>query len=145
MSSDQAKKYHSVNFGEKNTWDDWGLIPTSRPSVAPLAVLENDNDADSTDGAIDTTEVFGQVCYTPAKGTMEFLVTNPGTSEYSYTGWVQIRNDVLNYLHNRRRRMVLDDDPDHYYEGRFQVSFSGGKNWSKVTIEYMIDTYHVSF
>lgn len=30
--------YHSITIGEKNTWDDWHLIPTSRPLVNPPSV-----------------------------------------------------------------------------------------------------------
>lgn len=27
--------YHSITIGDKNTWDDWKMIPVSRPVVAP--------------------------------------------------------------------------------------------------------------
>ena len=27
--------YHSITIGDKNTWDDWKIIPVSRPVVAP--------------------------------------------------------------------------------------------------------------
>lgn len=143
-SSDQAKKYHSVTFGTKNTWDDWGLIPKERPSVALPDLIETTVDGDTTDGEVDTTEVFGEPMYGLAKGSMTFYIVNPGSEEYAYHQWIKDRSAILGYLHNRRRTMVLDDDPDHYYEGRFQVSFKGGKNYSEVTIDYALDTYRES-
>lgn len=142
MSSEQAKKYHSVTFGTKNSWDDWGWIPTSRPSIAPPELIEEDGGADTTDGMLDMTEIYGAPMYSPAKGSMTFLITNPSTGRYSYYQWIKDRSAVMAYLHNRRRRMILDDDPNYYYEGRFTVAFQPGKNYSQVTVSYVLDTYH---
>ncbi len=144
MSSDQARKYHSVTFGDKNTWDDWGLIPTVRPSVAPPELIETDAGADSSDGDIDTTDVLGQTYFGLSKGSLNFLVYNKATVTHAYHGWAAVQSKVMNHLHNRRCRMILDDDPDYYYEGRFQVSFSTGKNFSSVTISYALDVYKQS-
>ena len=34
--------YHSITFdNEKNTWDDWQLIPSSRPLVVPPSSKAN--------------------------------------------------------------------------------------------------------
>ena len=43
--------YHSITFdNEKNTWDDWHLIPSSRPLVAPPSIKSNYVDVAGVDG-----------------------------------------------------------------------------------------------
>ena len=27
--------YHSITIGDKNTWDDWHMIPVTPPVIAP--------------------------------------------------------------------------------------------------------------
>ena len=36
----RSEFYHSVVFGEKNTWDDWHLVPSSRPVINPPDVIK---------------------------------------------------------------------------------------------------------
>ncbi len=33
--------YHSITIGNKNTWDDWHLIPATRPLFNPPTVKTN--------------------------------------------------------------------------------------------------------
>lgn len=143
MSSAQAKAYHSVNFGDKNTWDDWRLIPLERPSIAPPDPIIKDEEIPALNGKLDRTEeLTGTVQYGKASGTLSFLIMNPeipGGVNSRY--WVDIRNDILNYLHGRRMRMILDDQPNYYYEGRFSVQFAPGPQFSGMTVSYIIDKY----
>ena len=30
--------YHSITIGDKNTWDDWHLIPATRPLFHPSLI-----------------------------------------------------------------------------------------------------------
>lgn len=143
MSSAQAKAYHSVNFGDKNTWDDWKLIPTERPSIAPPEVIKKEEDIPGLNGKLDRSEeLLGEPAYGRASGSLTFLISNPSipggvNSRY----WVDIRNDIVNYLHGRRMRMILDDQPNYYYEGRFSVSFTPGASFSGMTVNYALDVY----
>ena len=62
--------YHSINFGNKNTWDDWRLIPTSRPVFLPPDVKKVLVDLPGSDGVIDLTEsLTGYVKYGNRKGS----------------------------------------------------------------------------
>ena len=50
--------YHSITFGTKNTWDDWHLIPKTRPLVNPPTVKTNYVDIPCGDGVLDLTETL---------------------------------------------------------------------------------------
>ena len=54
--------YHSITIGTKNTWDDWHLIPKSRPLVNPPSVKTNVVDIPGGDGALDlSTALSGRL------------------------------------------------------------------------------------
>ena len=58
------RMYHSITLGTKNTWDDWHLIPTSRPVVNPPSVKTNMIEIPGGDGVLDlTTALAGRVLY----------------------------------------------------------------------------------
>ena len=48
--------YHSITFGDKNTWDDWHLIPSKRPSFNPPNVKSQYVDIPGGNGVLDLTE-----------------------------------------------------------------------------------------
>lgn len=141
--------YHSITFGDgtlndrmefvgKNTWDDWHLIPSSRPVVAQAAVQTNFvNIPGRRDGPIDTSEYLtGGPVYGQRSGSFEFFVDN----DHEY--WETIRMRIASYLHGKHLKMVLEDDPGYYYEGRFTLSeFRSEANCSKVTIGYTLGPY----
>lgn len=137
MSSDQAKSYHSITIGDKNTWDNWHLVPTSRPYVAPPSIKTHYVDIPGGDSQLDlTTALAGRPLYGNRSGSWEFLVMN------DYQSWELLYSDILNYLHGQAFQVVLDDDPDYYYEGRLSVGgWQSPKDWSRVTINYNLSPY----
>ena len=49
---------------------------------------------------------------------------------------------MVNTIHGKRMAIVLDDDPDYYYEGRFTVgNIEPASDYSGITITYQLDTY----
>lgn len=124
--------YHSVTFGDKNTWDDWHLIPTTRPVVLPPSIRTKYVEIPGMDGNIDITEVLtGRPSYNNRSGTMEFV------TDVDFKQWHKLYSQIMNYLHGRRMRMILEDDPGYYYEGRFAVTqWKSDKIWSTITISY---------
>ena len=139
MSSEQAKKYHSITIGDKNTWDDWHLVPTSRPLVLPPEVNTSYVTVPGSNGSLDLTEALtGYPTYSNRTGSWEFLVLN------GYGEWYARYSDIMNYLHGKRFRAILDDDPNYYYEGRFSVaSWASNKDWSRITINYNVGPYKI--
>lgn len=129
--------YHSVTFGDKNTWDDWHLIPSSRPLFLPPDVKTNYVDIPGTDGHADITEALtGEVLYKNRQGSIEFYVSN------GYQEWEYLYSEIMNYLHGQKMRAYLEDDPGFYYEGRFSVNkWESNKYRSTIVIEYNVAPY----
>ena len=128
--------YRSVTFGEKNTWGDWGLVPTSRPVINPPAIKKVLIDIPGADGAIDLTQsLTGEVKYENRKATMEFMVMNKNY-------WANIYSEIMDYLHGQQVRIVLEEDPDYYYFGRAEVDqWKSSKNYSLIVISIEADPY----
>ena len=78
--------YHSITFdNEKNTWDDWHLIPSSRPLVVPPSIKSNYVDVAGIDGGIDLSDYpTSQPTYNYREVSWEFIVMN------GYEDWVAI-------------------------------------------------------
>ena len=130
--------YHSITFGNKNTWDDWHMAPSSRPAISPPAVRTNYVDVPGANGQIDFTEALrGFPTYKSREGSIEFIVLH----EY-WNSWVDTYHTIMSYLHGKKMQMILEDDPDYYYEGRFSVNnWKSDPNYSKITIDYTLDPF----
>lgn len=144
------RKYHSIDFTElssgvtKNTFGDWRLVATTRPVINPPKPKTKYVDIPGGDGQIDLTDALaGRPAYSNREGSVEFLVMNnyapEGPSDYN---WVNAYSSVMQFLHGKRVRAVLEDDPDYYYEGRVAVdSWNTNKDWSTISISYSFDPY----
>lgn len=146
--------YHSITIGDigtlpggeglgiigKNTWEDWHLIPASRPYVELPEPNANAVEIPYRDGALDITEaVTGYVTYKDRSGSWEFYIAN----DYDY--WVTIKQKISNYLHGKKFKVVLEDDPEYYYEGRLSVGgYKPGKTHSTITINYSFRPYKLA-
>jgi hypothetical protein len=129
--------YHSITIGEKNTWDDWHLMPTSRPSLALPPVKEKVIDIPGRNGTLDLSEYLtGSPVYGNRKGSWEFYVMH----DY-WTDWNTAYLRIVAYCHGKTLGVVLEDDPTRKYTGRLKVSWRSGKDYSIVTIEYDLDPY----
>lgn len=138
--SDQSKAYHSITFGGKNTWDDWHLVPTTRPVFNPPKPKYKTLDIPGGDGLLDVSELLtGYPVYENRTGSFEFLVVN------GYNEWFIAYSNIMDYLHGQKLRAVLDDDPDYFYEGRYSVNqWKSDKHYSLITIDYSVSPYKQS-
>lgn len=129
--------YHSVTFGKKNTWDDWRLVPASRPVFNPPAQKVKTVDIPGGNGVIDLSQALtGYPVYQNRTGSIEFVVMN------DFKRWHVAYSDILNYLHGQNMRAVLEDDPEYFYEGRFTVNaWKSEKDWSRIVIDYDVGPY----
>lgn len=132
-----AASDHSITFGKKNTWADWHLVPSTRPLFLPPSTKTQYQDIPGADFDLDLTEVLGGVpVYNAREGSNEFYVMN------GYGSWESKYSEIMNYLHGKRMKAVLADDPGYYYEGRFSVNtWRSEKDWSKIVIDYHVDPY----
>lgn len=129
--------YHSITFGDKNTYDDWHLVATERPCVAAAAPKTRYIDIPGANGSIDLTDALaGRASLSNREGSFEFYVLN----DYDGYDWVSIYDAVSAYLHGKKMRMTLEDDPDYYYEGRFSMNaWKSQKDWSTIVIDYNLE------
>lgn len=129
--------YHSITFGDKNTWDNWHLVPTSRPVFNPPKQKIKTLEILGGNGIIDLSEsLTGYPLYENREGSFEFVVMN------GYKPWQEAYSDISDYIHGRKMRAVLEDDPYYYYEGRFSINaWKSDKNNSFITIDYNVAPY----
>ncbi len=97
-------------FGDRYSRDDYGAI-MNYARVNPAAVKDNYVDIAGGDSAIDLTEAVGGVAY--EDGSIEFKFTLFSAEK---TG--QMRND----LHGRRMAIVLEREPEFFYDGRLSCT-----------------------
>lgn len=135
--------YYSLTFKDDtfrdvNTWDDWYLAPTARPSFQPPSFEPQTIEIPGRDGLLDvSTSLTGYPVYGDRTGSLDFLI-HPDSP---YT-WHETLSKVSNYLHGQKRKVFLEDDPAYLYEGRFKVNdFSTGDVYSTLTIEYDLQPY----
>lgn len=129
--------YHSITFGDMNTWDDWRLVPSSRPLFNPPAQKVKTLEIPGGDGVIDLSQALtGYPIYQNRTGSFEFIVMN------DFKPWHMAYSDIMDYLHGQKMRAVLEDDPEYFYEGRFTVNaWKSNKDWSRITIDYDVGPY----
>lgn len=129
--------YHSITFGEKNTWDDWHLIPRTRPVFNPPAVKTRFVEIPGGDGSLDlTTALPGRASFQNRTGSFEFIAEN------GFRDWSALYSEIMAYLGGKRMKAILEDDPQYYYEGRFRLNeWKSEENWSSIVIEYEVGPY----
>ncbi len=129
--------YHSITIGDKNTWDDWHLIPSSRPVVNPPNVRASMVDIPGSDGSLDLSNaLIGRPTYADRTGTWDFYVDN------GYGKWADRYSEVMGYLHGQRLTATLEDDPLFYYDGRFSVNqWRSDAYYSRISINYEVGPY----
>lgn len=155
----------------KDTWQDWHLIPSARPQVSLPPVRTKFIDIPGLDGQLDlTTALAGRPLYGNRTGSWSFVIVNPyltvtgviGEPETWYTqkpegyspnyhpkfdyNYHSLCSEIASFLHGKRFKVVLEDEPGYYYEGRLQLENpSTGKDFSQLTISYTLEPYKTRF
>ena len=120
-----------------NTWEDWHLIPSSRPVISSPSVSSKYIEIPGRNANIDFSEYLcGRPVYGNRTGSFEFYVDN----DHEY--WETIRSNIINYLHGQKLFISLEDDPRFYWEGRFSMdSWKSEASYSRVVISYNLNPY----
>lgn len=107
-----------VTFADKiHTEKDWGLklISVYIPMPQPKTQLV---DIPGGDGSIDLTEVnTGRPAYKDRSG----LELTFDLMDGSYKVWFTKYSQFAESVHGRKVKMILDDEPDHYYMVRLEI------------------------
>ncbi len=128
---------YCVTFGDKHSYRDWGLILKSRPVISPPIPKTLYVDVPEADGNLDLTEsLSGEVKFENRKITCEFNVIE------ARKRWSTLYSTILNYLQGQKIRVVFDEDPNHYYYGRFTVDdWDSDKKTSILIITGEVEPY----
>lgn len=137
---------HAVIFGPTdgsagvNTWTDWFLIPTSRPTMSMPAAQSKFVDIPGMNGSYDISGYLtSDTTYQDRSGSFEFVL------DIDQGNWLDICRKIIVYLHGQRLRMTLTDDPTWYYEGRFSLNeWKSDEKYSRVTIDYRVSPFKYS-
>lgn len=111
--------YYSLTFGgEKNTWGDWKLIPSAPPMIPPPEPATNLVDIPGRRlGPLDLSLFpFNRMNYKRITGTWAFYRDTENTSMR-----VNMYEVIRKYLHGKTMTVSLEEDPTHYFRGRFIV------------------------
>lgn len=120
---------------EKHTYDDFGLRITAINIGFPSAKTSK-IDIPGADGYLDMTDYFG-TRYDTRKLTIECDV-----EDKNYYNWAGRMSQISNYLHGKRRKIVLDWDNGFYYLGRGSCEYDkDNRVYSEITLKFECDPY----
>lgn len=131
--------YHSLIISGKNTYEEWEMVPTSRPVVNPPEVKTKYVELPGYDSSIDYTDaITGHVTYGMREGSWEFLLIPEDA-------WAMVYSSLLNFLHGKKHKIILEDDPGYYYVGRLSIDeWNSEPHNSLVVINYQLEPYKYS-
>lgn len=158
-ASAKSRQFHSLIIGKDskwyNTWDDWYLIPSSRPLVNPPVPKTKFVDVPGRDGVIDLSELINPyTVYGNRGGSIEFHVLNRNMDsfyneltakqqkDFSWS-WYNAYSTIMSLIQGRSGlKFILLDDLNFYYEGRISVnSWKSSENWSSITLDYNVQPW----
>lgn len=104
-----------IIIDDKHTYDDWDLVLRSQdigiPEVKTIYV-----DIPAGNGSIDLTEALtGEAAFEDRSGKFIFDVLCQPNERPALIA------EIGAYVHGKRRKIVLPDDPNNYYLGRLEI------------------------
>lgn len=132
-----AMKGSHDEASKANTWFDWYIVPSSRPSIAQPTPKEERLDLPGANGDIDLTSILtGYPVFNNRTGTIEFTAMN------TTRNWSDRYSKIASFLNGQKMYMILLDDPLWYYEGRFTINdWESDPKWSKISVSYTLYPY----
>lgn len=101
---------HGAVFGDKHSKEDYGAV-MNYARITPPSIKENYVDIAGGDSSIDLTEAVGGVVFEDGKISFKFTLFD-----------AESRDRMKNDLHGRRMKIMLEREPDFYYEGRLSFT-----------------------
>lgn len=118
-----------VKFGNYHSWDSFQLILSQKIIGTPTPKV-NQIEIEGGDGVLDLTDFFGGVKYGNRPLSFEFSTVVP-PSEF-----MELFTRVQNALHGQKMQIILDDEPNVFYQGRIEVDkWKAQKNIGSIVID----------
>lgn len=133
-------RYHSMLFGDHHTYNDWSLVPTSRPLMPKPEVSPEISVIPGSNTVRDYTDIFapwtGDSPLGLRSASFEFQVTD------KLRDWASLYDEISAAVHNKRLNVVLLDEPTWYYPARCWVNeWKSEAHHSLIVIDVMADPY----
>lgn len=125
-------------FDGKNTWDDWHLIPSSRPVIEQPKLRTNYVEIPGVGGTVDISDLLsGHPIYSDREGSIEFVVVH----DY-WDSWEDTRTEIANHLAGRVIDVILEDDPLYFYRGRCDLEeYRSEESYSRINVYYRLEPF----
>lgn len=137
---------NSTLLTKVSTYDDWGLIPSSKPFIKLPEYKPNFVDILGKNGTIDATEILGSVMYTDRQDSIEFYVREYPIVNGVRLTFEKLKRMISNYLHGKDLCVYLESDPEVFYAGRWNIEdMHTEENWSVLTVHYTLETFGYYF
>jgi predicted phage tail component-like protein len=127
---------YSVNFGDKNSYNDFNLLlrPKTRPFPTPKT---NYVSIEGRDGDLDlTTSLTGDVKYENISYSLEFYLKDKRED------WETKLLELTTYLHGKKMNLTFSEDADYYYVGRFTLNpLEQDRNLGMLVVSCILEPY----
>lgn len=133
------KTLNGVYFGDKHSYFDFKLCLLKADSKQP-ALKENLISVPGMIGKLDITDLPQETPFEDRTLTLEFMTAKKVVK----TDWENLLSNISNYLHGRRMKIILDQDPEWYYYGRCYIDDGTDREKYKVVIRCECDPYKYS-
>ncbi|MGM9630366.1 hypothetical protein [Butyricicoccus sp.] len=133
--------FRGITFnGEKHTYDDWGLVLSKNPIPPQPSVKTSLLEVPGGNGFVNLSAALtGDVTYSCREEAFSFTCVAPPEQ------WAEIYSEISNYLHGQEMQIVLDDDPDVYYTGLFELDeFESDKRIGEIVIKYTLNPFRLA-
>lgn len=125
-----------VSFGGKHSYDDFGLILTSKSIGIPKAKRE-EVEIEGMDGKIDLTYAITDDIKFENRD-LQFTFTVIGHQSNFFSALSQLSN----YLHGKTMQVIIDDDAGYYYTGACSINkFQTDKRTATIVVDVDADPY----
>ena len=126
-----------------NTYDDWKIVPSSRPLIEAPKVNTKYVSTNAVNGSIDLTTVLSsRPTYQTRTGSWTFYVLNSLFDDDNYDEWFVRYETIMQAIHGKKFKVFLEDDTEYYYICRLSVKeWKSPKDYSQITINYVADPY----
>lgn len=132
-------------------YEEFALIPTSRPVISPPAPKLRFEEIPGGSGSLDlSTVVSNKIEYYDRTGSLEFMFAprfpvRDGLWEDIYRSLVRILSSSRIRLYTSSNAKGESQFDNYYYQGRMMVNeWKTDKTWEKVTIDYRLDPFKYS-
>lgn len=125
---------NGIYFDNIHSYHDLNLV-LSKAEIPPAAVKTQYVDIPGGDGSVDLTEALGRIFYKDRECTFTFTAIPPDDFE-------EKKKEVSNLLNGKRCKIILDKDPDYYWEGRCALDkYSSDKNVHQIVVTATVAPY----